>query len=485
MSRTALACIVLAAACSGGDSARGSTELKIILGDAATDVTSVMYEIVCDNGESFSDIFEVVEGAGAVISESVRGLPAGGQCTITLTAFDEAGNPICAGSATVTIVENAVVDANIVLICPREGVPDPRGDVNVTGSFQEEPNEAPDCPIIYSLNAVPSMIPDGQNQSSIHFQVLNPDPNNPVLTTTLIPTSGSFVDPNAAAPATFTCALSGDVGITLVASNGNPSCEDSTAVTVVTCPGTGGLCDDAATRCDDFNECTINECDDASGTCSNPTVSDGTSCDGGGGECIAGACEPLGGLTCADAATRCDDLNECTTNECDDASGTCSNPTVSDGTSCDGGGGECIAGVCEPLGGLTCADEATRCDDLNECTGDTCNPDNGQCINVNFGPNVGCAGGGTCFSGVCVPPTASECEGQTDGTSCAAGFGTCVAGICLTASACGDPCDDANECTFDICNEATEACEFEPVPQGVTCRVTGSCDGLGNCSGGL
>jgi hypothetical protein len=167
------------------------------------------------------------------------------------------------------------------------------------------------------------------------------------------------------------------------------------------------LCEDAATRCDDSNECTDDDCDPADGACSNPAVPDNTVCEFApdvGGVCTAGACEDA--MLCADAATRCDDSDECTQNLCDPADGVCSNPAEPDDTVCEfapGVGGICTAGACEDA--MLCADAATRCDDSDECTVDDCDPADGSCFYVQEADGTLCdAGGfpGACDTGACV-----------------------------------------------------------------------------------
>ncbi|MBW2289472.1 MAG: sulfatase-like hydrolase/transferase, partial [Deltaproteobacteria bacterium] len=113
--------------------------------------------------------------------------------------------------------------------------------------------------------------------------------------------------------------------------------------------------------CDDLNACTDDICDQ--GECSNPNNTD--SCDDGdactdGDVCDSGSCNAGGPLAC-------DDANGCTDNGCNPASG-CeyTNNTVpcDNGDACTSddtcGGGSCQAGG------------ATDCDDLDECTADSC-----------------------------------------------------------------------------------------------------------------
>jgi hypothetical protein len=168
--------------------------------------------------------------------------------------------------------------------------------------------------------------------------------------------------------------------------------------------GTGGgvLC--AGVDCEDGNECTVDTCDPVDGACVHTDVTDGTTCDFGGfpGVCAAGVCEDA--MLCSDAVTRCDDSNPCTTDTCDPTFGDCSNDPANEGGTCDFGGlpGVCTAGVCEDA--MLCADAATRCDDANLCTADSCDPMDGQCGYTNVTDGTSCDLGGlpgVCRAGAC------------------------------------------------------------------------------------
>lgn len=76
-----------------------------------------------------------------------------------------------------------------------------------------------------------------------------------------------------------------------------PDCDDGNACTRDAC--FDDLCGHSPIDCpDDANECTVEGCNPATG-CSSEYVLDGTSCNGGSGECISGNCE----LTAATPAT--------------------------------------------------------------------------------------------------------------------------------------------------------------------------------------
>jgi hypothetical protein len=175
--------------------------------------------------------------------------------------------------------------------------------------------------------------------------------------------------------------------------------------------GSAGLCSEGACApfceakdCSDGNDCTQDNCDSMLGTCSNPNEADETACMVGTdpGECQSGVCVGL----CADAETRCDDNEECTLDDCTPADGVCSY-TPRTGQTCDfsGAAGICTdQGVCEAAG--MCADAAERCtaNADNECANDTCDPDTGACGSENVANDTACANdAGTCQEGTCVP----------------------------------------------------------------------------------
>jgi MYXO-CTERM domain-containing protein len=112
-------------------------------------------------------------------------------------------------------------------------------------------------------------------------------------------------------------------------------------------------------------------CDPLSGLCSDPLKADGEICDDGNpctqtDTCQAGICEGGNPVVC----TALDACHLAGT--CDPQTGACSNPFADNGTSCDDGNvctqlDTCQAGTCvgtDPL----------DCDDIDECTLDECDP---------------------------------------------------------------------------------------------------------------
>jgi len=207
------------------------------------------------------------------------------------------------------------------------------------------------------------------------------------------------------------------------------SCNDSNPCTDDVCdPEDGCTYTVNSAPCDDGNVCTLKDqcavgkclggtpvsCDDL-----NPCTTD--SCDGATGcvhQAAAGACDDGNTCTtddsCANAlcipgpALSCDDSNECTTDSCDKAMG-CQHVNKPDSTACQGGGKwACLSGKCSctpQCSGKECGDDgcAGSCGDCGQDK--TCNQSNGKCYpsgGVVFGPYTWYLGprGGNCL-GVC------------------------------------------------------------------------------------
>lgn len=142
---------------------------------------------------------------------------------------------------------------------------------------------------------------------------------------------------------------------------------------------------------------------------SRDALPDGEACSLGSssGFCLAGGCDDN---PCA--SIDCDDGNPMTENLCDPFTGDCSNPGLAELTPCELEGvlGECMSAVCVGL----CEDSATRCDDNNACTGDSCDPETG-CVNTDL-----CNDGNPCTEDVCISPGTGTCQ-----------HGTCVSDIII------------------------------------------------------
>ncbi len=113
---------------------------------------------------------------------------------------------------------------------------------------------------------------------------------------------------------------------------------DGTACDFGELPGTcvSGRCEDAmlcaGKDCNDDNPCTEDVCDRFTGECANPGLVELTPCEleGVTGECMSAVCVGL----CEDAATRCDDRSACTTDSCDPETGCVNTDNCNDGNSC-------------------------------------------------------------------------------------------------------------------------------------------------------
>ena len=219
------------------------------------------------------------------------------------------------------------------------------------------------------------------------------------------------------------------------------SCNDGDACTDDVCDPASG-CVNAALSCDDGDACTEDSCDSVTG-CSNVDIS--ASCNDVTA-CTTDRCVPATG--CVNEAVECDDGNECTNDSCNAVAG-CASRSVPNGTPCDGGRGECMRGVCEPLDCFVDAD----CDDDDACTADSCDLGANACINADI--SATCDDGDAC--------TADSCDAETG-----------CANVDDSAR-----CDDGNDCTADSC-DAASGCRQSPVANGTACD-----GGAGVCAAGV
>ncbi len=142
---------------------------------------------------------------------------------------------------------------------------------------------------------------------------------------------------------------------------------------------------------------------------------------------------------CSDAATRCNDGNACTTDTCDPVTGACGHTNLANGTTCTLTNKCLLSPTC--TNGI-CGGTPKVCNDNNPCTSDSCTTSTGLC-------KFTAISGGTC----------------NDNNACTLND-TCVVGVCK-----GTPnnCSDNNVCTTDTCDTATGVCSSMPV--GGTCGL--------------
>src|SRR5262249_20099560 len=140
------------------------------------------------------------------------------------------------------------------------------------------------------------------------------------------------------------------------------------------CMGSNEVICTATDQCHD-----LGVCDTLTGVCSNPAKPNGQGCDDGDGctqldTCIAGTCTGSDPVICAP-------LDQChNAGTCDSASGTCSNPPKTDGTSCTDGNGCTLGDVCN--GGICRSGADKDCADNTVCTDDFCSVPSGTCVHT-------------------------------------------------------------------------------------------------------
>jgi hypothetical protein len=214
-----------------------------------------------------------------------------------------------------------------------------------------------------------------------------------------------------------------------------------------------GQCCTAATCPTPTNPCKVATC--TAGVCGEANIANGTSCNDGnactsGDTCQAGVCTGGTSVVCT-ALDQCHDVGVC-----DPATGICSNPNKTNGTSCNDGnacttGDTCQAGIC--TGGT-----ATVCSALDQChDAGVCDPATGICSNpekangTSCSDNNACTQTDTCQAGVCTPGTNVVCS-PLDQCHVA---GVCdpATGLCSNPTAAdGTTCDDGDACTqTDTC----------------------------------
>jgi sugar lactone lactonase YvrE len=234
----------------------------------------------------------------------------------------------------------------------------------------------------------------------------------------------------------------------------------------------GGSCQPGLIKmCADLDSCTNDKCDPASGNCVfTPIVGCGGNCGttadcNDSNPCTDDACT-AGKCTFANNAVACDDKNKCTTSDV------------------------CSSGSCK--GG-----PALNCDDLNPCTNDSCNASTG-CQNVAntalCDDGNACTTGDICQQSVCkggaapncddgLPCTTDTCNSAT-GCVSAANTAACDDGdkcttndVCANSKCVAGPalvCNDNNPCTSDTC-AASSGCQFPALPDGIACDDGSPC----------
>src|SRR3989442_13927995 len=250
-------------------------------------------------------------------------------------------------------------------------------------------------------------------------------------------------DPGTCNPATGVCSAPPN-------KNNGTACNDGDACTQTDTCQNGSCVGASPVVCTALDQChTAGTCDPATGTCSNPSRQDGTSCDDGDGCTVGDRC--LGG-TCTGVPRSCDDGVACTDDSC--VAGECRHEPL-DGR-CDTG--ECFLAQCTP--GAPGAD-AAGCTRAPVGEGDTCTSDDFAC------PEDVCTAGacrhvpidGRCATGeACLPAICDPAGPGADPAGC----------VAVPERVNGMECaEDGDPCTDDTCMAG--ACAHAPVSNKAAC----------------
>ena len=252
----------------------------------------------------------------------------------------------------------------------------------------------------------------------------------------------------------------------------NIACDDADLCTLGdTCQS--GVCKgNIKANCNDSNSCTTDICDAVFG-CDNPPTAAGGLCDDGNVCTTKDTCKSG---NCVGAKLDCDDLNPCTVDLCDKATG-CSH-TVDDTLACDDGDPCTVPDHCS---NALCVSTVLNCDDKNPCTIDTCDG-NGGCKNVVYN-GKDCDDGNACtISDTCVN---DKCVGKVkdcnDNNTCTSD--SCSAGTCINTVTQGAACDDGNSCTGpDLCSNQGQCSGVTlDCSTGTVCKTNLACSPVTGC----
>jgi hypothetical protein len=270
--------------------------------------------------------------------------------------------------------------------------------------------------------------------------------------------------------------------------DGVVGCDDGNACTRGDLCSGGQCVSGAPVVCAASDQChTAGVCDPATGACSVPAVPDQTPCNDGNAcsttdVCIAGACRGANWIVC-NPSDGCHDVGTC-----NPATGACTNPAAPDGISCTDGNActqsdSCQTGACVGANPVVCRA-------IDQChTVGVCDTTTGSCSNPMLADGTTCNDGDactrtdTCSGGTCVGSSPVVC----------AALDPChLAGACdPTSGLCSNPtrvdgstCDDGNACTTgDHCSAGACAGAPKTCTALDSCHVPGTCDpATGSCS---
>jgi hypothetical protein len=258
------------------------------------------------------------------------------------------------------------------------------------------------------------------------------------------------------------------------------TCQDNTCVggSPVNCVATDA-CHDAGT------------CNTTTGLCSNPVKANGSACNDGNGCTQADTCQS--GICVGGTPVVCTAVDQCRfAGTCNPATGTCSTPQVPNGQSCNDGNACTQTDSCQ--NGICTGANPTTCVASDQChAAGTCNPATGFCSNPTLTNGTSCNDGNACTqndscqNGVCSgasPVVCTALDQCHDSGTCDPTTGTCSNPI----SADGRACNDGNACTqLDFCQSGICTGSDSVVCTALDqCHSAGSCDAMtGVCSNPL
>jgi hypothetical protein len=231
-------------------------------------------------------------------------------------------------------------------------------------------------------------------------------------------------------------------------------CDDGLFCTIDTC--SSGSCSNSPRNVDDGVACTIDTCNEANQTIGHTpdhnSCQDGLWCNGQEVCNVTTNCQ-------AGTAVICDDLIDCTIDSCDEGTNITDNIGV-----CDYNTDPCSCVI------------NSDCDDSNPCTDDICKPDY-TCDNIINNSNTCddgffCTVNDRCSSGNCI----ADPRPVNDGIACTEDSCDDILDIVKNVPN-NTKCDDGNECTDNICN-ALQGCQYPNLPYGTPCSSGICIDGV-------
>ncbi len=111
--------------------------IDLVIGDV--DVPALTFDVICEDGFELSGQFNVNDDLDPPVWSALMDLPVG-DCSITLTAPDDEGIPICSGSSDFTVRLNETAKVNVVLTC----------FVNSHDEGEPECVTLPDCELVWA-----------------------------------------------------------------------------------------------------------------------------------------------------------------------------------------------------------------------------------------------------------------------------------------------------------------------------------------------